>query len=65
LSKTNGKVIGDVMTSAPLVVRETTNLEDAARYVWNTASTSPLFSPGHLQYYPLKVVVLYSSGYSL
>ncbi|XP_066353313.1 CBS domain-containing protein CBSX1, chloroplastic-like [Miscanthus floridulus] len=31
LSKTNGKVIGDVMTSAPLVVRETTNLEDAAR----------------------------------
>lgn len=32
LGKTNGKVIGDVMTSAPLVVRETTNLEDAARF---------------------------------
>ncbi|KAJ1256830.1 hypothetical protein BS78_K296300 [Paspalum vaginatum] len=31
LNKINGKVIGDVMTSAPLVVRETTNLEDAAR----------------------------------
>jgi CBS domain-containing protein len=31
LSKTNGKIVGDVMTSAPLVVRETTNLEDAAR----------------------------------
>ena len=31
LSKINGKVIGDVMTPAPLVVRETTNLEDAAR----------------------------------
>lgn len=32
LSKTNGKVIGEVMTPAPLVVRETTNLEDAARF---------------------------------
>lgn len=32
LSKTNGKVIGDLMTPAPLVVRETTNLGDAARY---------------------------------
>ena len=31
LSKTNGKVVGDLMTSAPLVVHETTNLEDAAR----------------------------------
>ncbi|KQJ96024.1 CBS domain-containing protein CBSX1, chloroplastic [Brachypodium distachyon] len=31
LSKTNGQVISDVMTSSPLVVRETTNLEDAAR----------------------------------
>ncbi|TXG64272.1 hypothetical protein EZV62_011266 [Acer yangbiense] len=31
LSKTNGKVVGDLMTPAPLVVRETTNLEDAAR----------------------------------
>uniref|UniRef100_A0A0E0IA34 CBS domain-containing protein n=1 Tax=Oryza nivara TaxID=4536 RepID=A0A0E0IA34_ORYNI len=36
LSKTNGKVIGDVMTSAPLVVRETTNLEDAARLLLET-----------------------------
>lgn len=32
LGKTNGKVVGDLMTSAPLVVRENTNLEDAARY---------------------------------
>ena len=32
LSKTNGKVVGDVMTPSPLVVRENTNLEDAARY---------------------------------
>ena len=33
LSKTNGKVVGDLMTPAPLVVRETTNLEDAVRYL--------------------------------
>ncbi|XP_038994884.1 CBS domain-containing protein CBSX1, chloroplastic-like isoform X2 [Hibiscus syriacus] len=33
LSKTNGQVVGDLMTPAPLVVRETTNLEDAARWV--------------------------------
>ncbi|KAH7688575.1 CBS domain-containing protein [Dioscorea alata] len=33
LSKTYGKVIGDVMTTNPLVVRETTNLEDAARLI--------------------------------
>lgn len=32
LSKTNGKVVGDLMTPAPVVVRETTNLEDAARF---------------------------------
>lgn len=32
LTKTNGKVVGDLMTPAPLVVRESTNLEDAARY---------------------------------
>ena len=32
LSKTNGKVIGELMTPAPLVVWETTNLEDAARF---------------------------------
>ncbi|XP_042507506.1 CBS domain-containing protein CBSX1, chloroplastic-like [Macadamia integrifolia] len=36
LRKTNGKVIGDVMTPAPLVVRETTNLEDAARLLLET-----------------------------
>uniref|UniRef100_A0A1D1YGU0 CBS domain-containing protein CBSX1, chloroplastic n=1 Tax=Anthurium amnicola TaxID=1678845 RepID=A0A1D1YGU0_9ARAE len=36
LSKTNGKVIGDVMTPVPLVVRETTNLEDAARLLLET-----------------------------
>lgn len=33
LVKTNGKVVGDLMTPAPLVVRESTNLEDAARYL--------------------------------
>ena len=32
LGKTDGKVVGDLMTPAPLVVRETTNLEDAVRY---------------------------------
>ncbi|THG17862.1 hypothetical protein TEA_027587 [Camellia sinensis var. sinensis] len=32
LSKTNGKVVGDLMTPAPVVVRESTNLEDAARF---------------------------------
>ncbi|KAF3435431.1 hypothetical protein FNV43_RR22520 [Rhamnella rubrinervis] len=36
LSKTNGKVVGDLMTAAPLVVRETTNLEDAARLLLET-----------------------------
>ncbi|WOK95084.1 hypothetical protein Cni_G03791 [Canna indica] len=36
LSKTNGRVIGEVMTPAPLVVRETTNLEDAARLLLET-----------------------------
>ena len=32
LSKTNGKLVGDLMTPAPVVVRESTNLEDAARF---------------------------------
>ncbi|KAK9067041.1 hypothetical protein SSX86_014365 [Deinandra increscens subsp. villosa] len=36
LSKTDGKVVGDVMTPAPLVVRENTNLEDAARLLLET-----------------------------
>ncbi|KAK9942047.1 hypothetical protein M0R45_007736 [Rubus argutus] len=36
LSKTNGKVVGDLMTPAPLVVRETTNLEDAAKLLLET-----------------------------
>ncbi|KAL7206484.1 hypothetical protein ACSBR2_019241 [Camellia fascicularis] len=36
LSKTNGKVVGDMMTPDPLVVRETTNLEDAVRLLIET-----------------------------
>ncbi|XP_044469163.1 CBS domain-containing protein CBSX1, chloroplastic-like isoform X2 [Mangifera indica] len=36
LGKTNGKVVGDLMTPAPVVVRETTNLEDAARLLLET-----------------------------
>lgn len=36
LGKTNGKVVGDVMTTSPLVVRETTNLEDVARLLLET-----------------------------
>ncbi|KAK4789889.1 hypothetical protein SAY86_017193 [Trapa natans] len=36
LSKTNGQVIGDLMTPAPVVVRESTNLEDAARILLET-----------------------------
>ncbi|KAI3448123.1 hypothetical protein Pfo_004788 [Paulownia fortunei] len=36
LSKTNGKVVGDLMTPAPLVVRENTNLEDAVRLLLKT-----------------------------
>ncbi|KAJ6304844.1 hypothetical protein OIU77_019369 [Salix suchowensis] len=36
LNKTNGKVVGDLMTPAPLVVRETTNLEDAAKLLLET-----------------------------
>lgn len=31
LSKKNAEVVGDLMTPAPLVVRETMNLEIAAR----------------------------------
>ncbi|XP_076893924.1 CBS domain-containing protein CBSX1, chloroplastic-like [Bidens hawaiensis] len=36
LNKTDGKVVGDLMTPAPLVVRENTNLEDAARLLLET-----------------------------
>ncbi|XP_041010032.1 CBS domain-containing protein CBSX1, chloroplastic-like, partial [Juglans microcarpa x Juglans regia] len=36
LNKTNGKVVGDLMTPAPLVVHESTNLEDAARLLLET-----------------------------
>ncbi|XP_020216042.1 CBS domain-containing protein CBSX1, chloroplastic [Cajanus cajan] len=36
LSKTNGKLIGELMTTVPMVVRETTNLEDAARLLLET-----------------------------
>uniref|UniRef100_A0A2P2KXJ6 CBS domain-containing protein n=1 Tax=Rhizophora mucronata TaxID=61149 RepID=A0A2P2KXJ6_RHIMU len=36
LSKTNGKVVGDLMTPAPVVVHENTNLEDAARLLLKT-----------------------------
>ncbi|KAJ6919619.1 hypothetical protein NC651_013535 [Populus alba x Populus x berolinensis] len=35
LNKTNGKVVGDLMTPAP-VVRETTNLEDSVRLLLET-----------------------------
>ena len=31
ISKTHGQVVGDFMTPSPLVVRGSTNLEDAAR----------------------------------
>uniref|UniRef100_A0A803PEP7 CBS domain-containing protein n=1 Tax=Cannabis sativa TaxID=3483 RepID=A0A803PEP7_CANSA len=44
LSKTNGKVVGDVMTPAPVVVRETTNLEDAARFYFHAISISSNFN---------------------
>ncbi|KAM1813952.1 hypothetical protein FF2_027157 [Malus domestica] len=36
LSKTNGQVVGDVMTPAPVVVGETTNLEGVARMLLET-----------------------------
>ncbi|KAK7252817.1 hypothetical protein RIF29_37036 [Crotalaria pallida] len=36
LGKTNGKLIGELMTTSPMVVRETTNLEDAARLLLET-----------------------------
>ncbi|KAL2551982.1 CBS domain-containing protein CBSX1 [Forsythia ovata] len=36
LSKTNGKMVGDLMTPAPVVVCESTNLEDAARILLET-----------------------------
>lgn len=36
LGKNDGKVVGDLMTPAPLVVRETTNLEDAVRLLLET-----------------------------
>lgn len=50
LSKTNGKVVGDLMTPAPLVVHENANLEDAARYsihlLFNYFFTNCLFING-------------------
>ncbi|KAK7252021.1 hypothetical protein RIF29_35694 [Crotalaria pallida] len=36
LSKTNGKVVGDLMTPTPLVVHEWTSLEEAARLLLET-----------------------------
>ncbi|XWS68051.1 hypothetical protein CRYUN_Cryun04dG0057100 [Craigia yunnanensis] len=36
MSKNNGKVVRDLMTPSPLIVRETTNLEDAARLLLET-----------------------------
>lgn len=36
LTKTNGKVVGDLMTPNPLAVRQNTNLEDAARLLLKT-----------------------------
>ncbi|XP_054808237.1 CBS domain-containing protein CBSX1, chloroplastic [Prosopis cineraria] len=36
LSKTKGKMVGELMTPAPMVVRETTDLEDAARLLLET-----------------------------
>ncbi|KAF2283752.1 hypothetical protein GH714_014837 [Hevea brasiliensis] len=39
LSKTNGKVVVDLMTPAPVVVHETTNLEDAASAAIGTLGT--------------------------
>ncbi|CAO2830933.1 unnamed protein product [Amaranthus hypochondriacus] len=36
LNKTYGKLISDVMTEVPVVVRETTNLEDATRLLLRT-----------------------------
>ncbi|XP_047955823.1 CBS domain-containing protein CBSX1, chloroplastic isoform X2 [Salvia hispanica] len=36
LTKTNGQVVGDLMTPAPVVVGESTNLEDAARVLLRT-----------------------------
>ncbi|CAA7019941.1 unnamed protein product [Microthlaspi erraticum] len=36
ISKTHGKVVGDLMTPSPLVVRDSTNLEDAARLLLET-----------------------------
>ncbi|KAI9115713.1 hypothetical protein K1719_013382 [Acacia pycnantha] len=36
LSKTKGKLVGELMTPTPMVVRETTNLEDATRLLLET-----------------------------
>ncbi|XWS54774.1 hypothetical protein CRYUN_Cryun10bG0118200 [Craigia yunnanensis] len=36
MGKNSGKVVGDLMSPSPLVVRETTNLEDAARLLLET-----------------------------
>jgi CBS domain-containing protein len=36
LSKTNGKVIGDVMSTSPIVVRESTNLDAATKLLLET-----------------------------
>lgn len=36
LNKTQGRIVGEVMTPSPLVVRKMTNLEDAARLLLET-----------------------------
>ncbi|GMI88260.1 hypothetical protein HRI_002495300 [Hibiscus trionum] len=36
VSKNNGRIVGDLMTPSPLVLRETTNLEDAVRLLLET-----------------------------
>ncbi|KAL3638559.1 CBS domain-containing protein cbsx1, chloroplastic [Castilleja foliolosa] len=42
LSKTNGRVVGALMTPCPLVVRENTNLEDAVRLLLKTKYRLPV-----------------------
>ena len=53
LSKTNGKVVGDLMTPAPVVVREISNLEDAAR-LFNSSSFSSVLS---ILFFPLLLLI--------
>ncbi|KAB5556954.1 hypothetical protein DKX38_007863 [Salix brachista] len=65
LNKTNGKVVGDLMTPAPVVVRETTNLEDAAKLLLETKYRRlPVVDADGKLYFELMTVLMMSVAFS-